>query len=103
MGDSWIHYFATLHGQEAGGSLWPGDCHGRFDHVIEVAQVCLPAAVVFLGDMEVPAPLHEVLAPITAITSIWWIPGNHDTDSEASHDHLQGSALAGHNLHGRVV
>ena len=80
-----------------------GDCHGRFDHVIEVAQVCLPAAVVFLGDMEVPAPLHEVLAPITAITSIWWIPGNHDTDSEASHDHLQGSALAGHNLHGRVV
>jgi len=47
-----------------------GDCHGRFDHVIEAAQVYLPAAIVFLGDMEAPAPLHEVLAPIMGITSM---------------------------------
>ena len=80
-----------------------GDCHGRFDHVIEAARMYLPAAIVFLGDMEAPVPLHEVLAPIMGSTSIWWIPGNHDTDSEASHDHVHGSALAGYNLHGRVV
>lgn len=36
-------------------------------------------------------------------TSIWWISGNHDTDSEASHDHLHCSVLADHNLHDRVV
>ncbi len=47
--------------------------------------------------------MNEVLAPIVAITSIWWIPGNHDTDSEASHDHLHGSALTNYNLYGRAV
>ncbi len=80
-----------------------GDCHGRFDHVIEAAQVFLPAAIVFLGDMEPPAPLHEVLAPLVGVTSIWWIPGNHDTDSEANYDNLFGSKLGDRSLHGRVV
>ena len=80
-----------------------GDCHGRFDHVIEAAHVFLPAAIVFLGDMEPPAPLHEVLAPIMGITSIWWIPGNHDTDHEANYDNLFGSQLGDRSLHGRVV
>lgn len=36
-------------------------------------------------------------------TEVWFIHGNHDTDSEADHDHLFGSALADRNLHGRVV
>ena len=32
-----------------------GDCNGRFDHVIKAARVYLPAAIVFLGDMEAPS------------------------------------------------
>ena len=87
----------------SGRVFFVGDCHGRFEHVIEAAQVCRPAAIVFLGDLEAPAPLHKVLAPIMGITSIWWIPGNHDTDREVSYDHLYGSGLADRNLHGRIV
>ena len=80
-----------------------GDCHAHFDHVIEAVQAFLPAATILLGDMEAPAPLDQILAPILDLTEVWWIPGNHDTDREASYDHLFGSALADRNLHGRVV
>lgn len=80
-----------------------GDCHGHFDHVSEAAQAFLPAAVIFLGDLESPAPLDQVLAPILQHTAVWWIQGNHDTDREASYDNLYGSSLADRNLHGRVV
>jgi len=37
------------------------------------------------------------------LTEIWFIHGNHDTDSQADHDNLFLSALADRNLHGRVV
>lgn len=80
-----------------------GDCHGQFDHVIEAVQAFRPAAVVLLGDMESPAPLDEILAPILDLTALWWIHGNHDTDREASYDNLYGSSLVDRNLHGRVV
>ncbi|MFA6232477.1 MAG: metallophosphoesterase [Rhodanobacter sp.] len=40
---------------------------------------------------------------ILDLTEVWWIHGNHDTDSDADYDHLFGSALADRNLHGRVV
>ena len=79
-----------------------GDCHGQFDHVIEAVQAFLPAAIILLGDMEAPAPLDQILAPILESTEVWWIHGNHDTDRESSYDHLFGSALADRNLHGRV-
>ena len=80
-----------------------GDCHAHFDHVIEAVQAFLPAAAILLGDMEAPAPLDQILAPILDLTEVWWIPGNHDTDREPSYDHLFGSALADRNLHGRVA
>ncbi|MDA8350541.1 MAG: metallophosphoesterase [Pseudomonadota bacterium] len=80
-----------------------GDCHGHFDHVIKAAQAFLPAAVIFLGDLESPAPLDQVLAPILQHTAVWWIQGNHDTDRESSYDNLYGSSLADRNLHGLVV
>jgi len=80
-----------------------GDTHGHFDHVITAVLEHHPAALVFVGDMQAQHPLDEILQPILNLTSIWWIPGNHDTDSDADYDHLFGSALADRNLHGRVV
>ena len=83
--------------------LFLGDTHGRFAHVLEVVQQAQPAAIVFLGDLQAQRPLHEELAAIVDSTAIWFIHGNHDTDSNADYDHLFGSALAERNLHGRVV
>ncbi len=80
-----------------------GDCHGQFGHVIQAAQAHRPAAVILLGDMEAPAPLDQILAPILDLSEVWWIHGNHDTDREASYDNLYESSLADRNLHGRVV
>ena len=59
--------------------------------------------MVILGDLQPPAPLHQVLEEALAHTDIWWIPGNHDTDTDDIYDDLWRSDLAGHNLHGRVA
>lgn len=80
-----------------------GDTHGRFGHILELVAEHRPAAIVLLGDLQPPKPLHEELRPILGMTEIWWIHGNHDTDSEVDYDHLFGSELADRNLHGRVV
>jgi predicted phosphodiesterase len=80
-----------------------GDVHGQFGHVIKAVQAHRPDAVVLLGDLQAKAPLEVELAAILTQTEVWFIHGNHDTDSEADHDHLFGSALADRNLHGRVV
>ena len=80
-----------------------GDTHGNFDHVIEAVQVHKPAGLIFLGDLQAQQPLHDELRLILDKTDIWWIPGNHDTDSDADYDHLFGSSLAPRNLHGQVV
>lgn len=37
------------------------------------------------------------------MTQVWWIPGNHDTDTEAFYDNVFMSELADRNLHGKVV
>ena len=80
-----------------------GDPHGRFEFVIRCVQKHRPKAVVLLGDIQAQRPLQLELAPILDLTEVWWIPGNHDTDSDEDHDNLFGSALAHRNLHGRVV
>ncbi len=83
--------------------LFCGDTHGRFSHVIEAVHVHRPAAIVFLGDLQAQKPLEVELASILDSTEVWFIHGNHDTDSDADHDNLFGSALGHRNLHGRVV
>ena len=83
--------------------LFCGDLHGQFGHVIEAVLVRQPAAVILLGDLQAQNPLEVELAPILGHTEIWFIHGNHDTDSDADHDNLFDSALADRNLHGRVV
>jgi len=80
-----------------------GDVHGDFQYVIEAIQAHEPDAIILLGDLQLRAPLEVELSSILMQTEIWFIHGNHDTDSEADHDHLFGSALADRNLHGRVV
>ena len=89
-------------------SIWLcGDVHGRFDHlteaVLQSAPSQRPAALVLLGDLQAQRPLEVELAAILEHTEVWFIPGNHDTDTDEDHDHLFCSALAGRNLHGRVV
>lgn len=80
-----------------------GDVHGNFRHVIDAVRRDKPDAVVFLGDVQAQRPLHIEIAEILDLTQVWWIPGNHDTDSDADYDNLFGSELADRNLHGRVV
>lgn len=80
-----------------------GDPHGQFGHIVSAVQQHRPDAIVLLGDIEASQPLEHKLAAIVDLTEIWWIPGNHDTDNEASYDNLFGSALADRNLHGRVA
>lgn len=80
-----------------------GDVHGCFDHIIEAVSEHEPVAIILLGDVQAQRPLQKELAPILDKTEIWFIHGNHDTDSDADYDNLFGSALADRNLDGRVV
>lgn len=80
-----------------------GDPHGHFEHIIEAVHAHRPSAIVLLGDLQPQEPLGLVLKPILDLSEVWWIHGNHDTDSDADYDNLFGSALADRNLHGRVV
>ncbi len=80
-----------------------GDTHGRFGHVIDAVHVHRPDAIVFLGDLQPERPLEEILEPILGDVEIWFIHGNHDTDSDEGYDYLFGSALRDRNLHGRIV
>jgi predicted phosphodiesterase len=80
-----------------------GDVHGNFPFVVQAVLVHRPAAVIFLGDLQAQRPLEQELKEILGLTEIWFIPGNHDTDSEADHDNLFLSQLADRNLHGRIV
>ena len=80
-----------------------GDNHGHFDHIIEIVRQDRPDAIIFLGDLECQRPFHEEVAAIRDLTEIYWIPGNHDTDSAETYRNLFESELSDRNLHGRVV
>ncbi len=83
--------------------LFFGDTHGGFDHCLAIVEQYRPQAVVFLGDLESQQPLHIELEHVLKLTQVWWIHGNHDTDSERVYDNLFASELADRNLSGRVV
>ena len=91
----------TQHG--LGQIFFCGDVHGNFEHIIDAVKEHHPAAVVLLGDIQAQRPLEQELAEILNKTEVWFIHGNHDTDSEKDYDNLLGSALAGRNLDGRVM
>lgn len=81
--------------------LFCGDPHGEFRHIVRIASECRPLAVILLGDLQPLRPLHEELAAI--VDPVWFIHGNHDTDSEQDFAHVFDGDLAARNLHGRVV
>ena len=65
-----------------------GDPHGEFDYINKTVEKYRPDAIVILGDLQPPDDLETLLAPTLAITQVWWIPGNHDTDCEEYYDRL---------------
>ena len=85
----------------AGPVLYCGDPHGQFRRIIEAAGKTKASAVILLGDMEATQQLDKELESIRAC--VWWIPGNHDADTDSAWTNLWGSTLADRNLHGRVV
>ena len=91
------------HEQSAPKLMFFGDPHGDLKPVIAAVERFRPEAIVLLGDIQARQPLHIELQPILNLTEVWFIHGNHDTDSDADHDNLWGSELAGRNLHGRIV
>jgi hypothetical protein len=85
-----------------------GDTHGSLKHVVEHVQLAReagqePQAIVLLGDIDAPRPLHLELEEIRGITEIFWIPGNHDSDDNFAWNNLVCSDLAPANLHCRVT
>jgi predicted phosphodiesterase len=86
------------------GPIWfCGDNHSRFRHILDAVKKHRPAAIVLLGDVQAKKPLHVELAEILPITEVYWIFGNHDSDSVEDYDNLFGSALSSRSLHGRVL
>ena len=80
-----------------------GDPHGDLESVSAAVERFQPEAIVLLGDIQARRPLHVELGPILDRTEVWFIHGNHDTDSSLDYDNLWGSELADRNLHGRIV
>ena len=78
-----------------------GDPHGRLEHVVKALLAPMPQAVVLLGDIESPGPLHLALGPIRDL--VWWVSVNHDSVRVESWNHHVESELSQRRLDGRVV
>lgn len=79
--------------------LFCGDPHGQFKHIQRAIDREKPAAVILLGDMEPDLPLEELLSG----TEVYFIPGNHDGESELHARNIFESGFAGNNLHNKVI
>ena len=74
------------------------------EHVLSAhAAGQAPAAIILLGDIDAPRPLHIELEKIRELTEIFWIPGNHDGDDNSAWNNLVASELSDANLHCRVA
>lgn len=71
--------------------------------MIYAVKLRRPEVIIFLGDLQAKRPLEVELQEILDLTEIWFIHGNHDTDTDTDYNHLFGSALADRNLRGRVA
>lgn len=84
--------------------LFAGDPHGQFHQINESVGHSKADAVILLGDLEPARPLHEELAPLLERkVPVWFIPGNHDSDSDQLWMRVWGSEISEQNIHGRVV
>lgn len=69
--------------------LFAGDPHGNFAPILRACAALPPGALVLVGDCDCRQPLARHLAPaLAAGWRVHWILGNHDTETEAAHDHL---------------
>ena len=82
--------------------LFCGDPHGQFRHILQAAERLDPMAVVLLGDLEPVQALEMELAAIDP-AKLWFIHGNHDSDSQQNWNHVWGSKLVHRNIDARVV
>lgn len=81
--------------------LFCGDPHGQFRQVIQAAGHTRARAVVLLGDLE---PSQHLEVEMSSISGDWYfIPGNHDADSDEVALRVWNPATERHNVHGRVV
>lgn len=82
-----------------------GDVHSHFAHIERALDTVAkrPTAVIFLGDIEPPAPLWRCCAGIQQRGIEWyWVIGNHDTDSESNFRNVSDPTAMAHNLDGKV-
>ncbi len=87
--------------------LFCGDTHGEHGHIGRAVAGYERLhgrvdAIVHLGDFDLAEPLNHVI-PKEVHSRFWWIPGNHDFDSEQKRDSLFQSSLAEHSLHLKVI
>lgn len=84
-----------------------GDVHGCLDHVLPALRADEPGdgkpkTAIFVGDIEAQRPFEDEIAPLLAADiDVWFIHGNHNTDSRQNWANLLPSWHR--NLHGRVV
>ena len=90
-----------MNAKSARPTLFCGDAHGQFGHILNAARMFPDSAIVLLGDMELTRPMDAEFAEIG--TRLWFIPGNHDADSPALWERIVDSKLARRNVHGRVA
>lgn len=83
--------------------LFCGDPHGKFQHILDVVRWRRPNAVVMLGDLEPQEPVTEIFHRIAEWTDLYFIHGNHDTDTQSIFDRVFTGEWAGQNIDGRVV
>lgn len=86
-------------------TIWfMGDPHGDFRRVRHLALERKPDLIVFLGDLELPAPYEEVFLPLIRTgTLLRAVHGNHDADDEDLWRRMHDGVLAERfNLDGRV-
>ena len=87
----------------SGGVIFYGDPHGEWQPLLRACEDERPDGVVILGDCDLDLPLRQRIEPLfDAGIQVRWIPGNHDTDSDAFHDHLWSDDPMG-NIHARAA
>jgi predicted phosphodiesterase len=83
-----------------------GDVHGKIHHLIRLLEQVnnKPKAILLLGDIDPPEPIGAWLAPLKRTgAEVWFIHGNHETDTAEQTRNTFYCDGATMNLHGRVV
>jgi len=83
--------------------IFYGDPHKNFEPLFQAVENHHPEAVIIVGDFELDKPLDVVLSPILNRVKLYYIHGNHDTDTNSYFNNLFNSRLASRNISGKVV